>query len=96
MAQQKPESPELLERRSYESAYRKPKVVEDSPLSTFRLQGLLRPGNRTQHSVDGEDFHITKDTWIIGDLNYGCMVQVKGVLKLGQGRIATKITIVRY
>jgi hypothetical protein len=85
-----------LERVAFESAYRKPQEHDTIPLSSFRLQGTLKPGERTDYSVDGEDFEITRETWIMGELTYGSAVQVKGIFKPGIGRFATKITVVVY
>lgn len=58
----------------------------------FTLEGQIMRGNRGAFSVAGEDFVISNDTWIFGDVVVGALATVHGVTKNGE-RIARKIVV---
>ncbi|RMG44484.1 MAG: hypothetical protein D6719_01760 [Candidatus Dadabacteria bacterium] len=63
------------------------------PSGQFSLQGIVQPGDRTSYSINGHDFVVTSNTWIIGKLHIGAIAQVKGVVITGIGKCATKIIV---
>ncbi|MCB0359873.1 MAG: hypothetical protein KDD44_09560 [Bdellovibrionales bacterium] len=65
----------------------------DTQYRQFDLQGLLKPGSRTPYSIAGEDIVIDENTFIVGTLQIGAIGKVKGVVKPGIGRYATKIVV---
>lgn len=54
------------------------------------LQGELKHGASTQYAVNNIDLEIDSSTWIIGDLEYGKKVRVKGKYE-GKKFIATQV-----
>ena len=63
------------------------------PTSRFSIRGIIKPGKRTEFAINAEDFQITKETWIIGNIKIGAIAQVSGVVLTGKGKFASKIVI---
>jgi hypothetical protein len=59
----------------------------------FAFEGELRNGRKMICSVNGEDFIITPNTWVVGNLEVGCQVKVKGCTQVGNERYATSIVV---
>jgi hypothetical protein len=62
-------------------------------LGNFNLKGLLQRGRRSVFSVNGEDFFISPETWIVGDPTVGQIVEVHGIVRSGLGLQATKLIV---
>ena len=60
----------------------------------FALEGAIQAGTNSPFSINGKDFSITDDTWVVGDLEIGAYASVRGPLKGGK-RVATKVVIYR-
>lgn len=60
----------------------------------FALEGLMQPGTESQFCINGKDFFITHDTWIVGEIEPGAYASVRGPLRAGK-RIATKLVIIK-
>ena len=63
-------------------------------VSVFSLEGQLRTGNRTTYSLQGEDFALGTDTFVLGVPRIGASARVKGVIRNGGEKIATSMTII--
>lgn len=62
-------------------------------LGDFSVEGTLERGLRCRFSVAGEDFDISDNTWVVGRLEFGAKVKVKGRSdRLGQKQ-ATRVLI---
>lgn len=62
-------------------------------IRAFTLNGRLREGKGTPFAVDGEDFVIGPNTWILGEVEIGALAKVKGYIRgLGE-REATSIVV---
>ena len=49
------------------------------------LRGIITTGKRAPYAVNGDEFYITDDTWIVGDLEVGCIAEVRGHYVIGVG-----------
>jgi|GEM_PF-6285769 len=56
------------------------------------ITGIIQRGHDTPYSVDGQDFEITPDTWIFGNIRYGVTASVQLVRATGAA-YARKIII---
>ena len=59
----------------------------------FTLQGLIGYGSGTEFAINGEDFHVTHETWVIGKIRIGAPAKVTGIARPGVGRCAAKIVV---
>lgn len=75
---------------------RKHKSPEKLFTNEFRVQGEIANGKRTKYSINGEDFEVDDDTWVVGVLRCGAKARVRGITKPGVGKCATKITILAF
>ncbi|MCO6429600.1 MAG: hypothetical protein J5J00_01980 [Deltaproteobacteria bacterium] len=60
----------------------------------FVIEGTLRPGLHGKFSVCDTDFDIDGNTWIIGSIEYGAHVKVKGQMQADK-RLATQMVVLR-
>ena len=59
----------------------------------FSVEGLIQSGITAKYSINGEEFDINGDTWVVGVIRLGAMAKVRGTTKVGRPRIATKVVI---
>lgn len=59
----------------------------------FKLEGAITRGTNTPYAVDGEDFKIDGNTWIVGDMRLGASAKVSGVISPANGKKASKIIV---
>ena len=60
----------------------------------FILEGTLERGMHAKFSVGNTDFEIDANTWIVGSIEYGARVKVKGVSQ-AESKIATQVIVLR-
>jgi len=64
-------------------------------LGTFEIQGLIKPGSSKRFAIGDEEFDINSNTWVVGVLEVGSIAKVKGIIKPGMGKFATKVSITK-
>ncbi len=72
-----------------------PEGVHDERFAQFTLQGELKPGNRKAYAINGEEFDVDEDTFVVGVLRVGCTAKVRGNINPGVGKCATRIVVVK-
>ena len=68
----------------------KPKIAKRP--GEFVIDGILERGSHTQYRVDGEEFEINESTWIVGRIQEGVKVRIKGHYRGGK-RFASRILV---
>jgi|GEM_PF-2271026 len=58
-----------------------------------QLIGALAQGKETPFSVNGRDFKISSETWIIGELRVGAAVKIKLAPASDGGYVATMVRV---
>lgn len=66
---------------------------KSSKTRQFILQGKVERGTQTTFAVEGQDFVIDGNTWILGELSLGSFVRVKGTIKNLGERCASSIVV---
>jgi len=64
-------------------------------LARFMDQGIVKRNAQGQFTLNGEDFYIDENTFVVGDITPGDVVRIVGVIRSGKGRYATKVSIVK-
>ena len=77
--------------QSLTPSHRRPAPRDPRP--RFSLTGELSPGKRTLYAINGIDFQVDTNTWVVGELTCGASVSVCGVYRKGTERYATRITL---
>lgn len=60
----------------------------------FQIEGTIGAGQSSRFAIDGTDFEIDGNTWMIGDLEFGAKARVKGASLAGK-KVATQIIILK-
>lgn len=92
--------PEVFTTPLFESTQNKPKkqiqAKDQKPKQAqFCLEGILKVGQNSEFSINGEDFIINHETWIVGDVEYGKKAKVQGLIKPAVAKVARKVTIIK-
>jgi hypothetical protein len=61
---------------------------------SFSVVGVLERGEETRYSIDGVDFWVSDDSWIVGTPALGVVASVSGQI-LSDGRHLAKKIIIR-
>lgn len=69
-------------------------LTSQETLNRFTIVGRVQHGSKTRLAINGSDFAITDETWVIGVLAAGTIAKVEGVIVPGVGRIARKVKVV--
>lgn len=54
------------------------------PTSMFTLEGRLSPGQHSKYAINGQDFVLNEDTWVVGVPKLGVVAKVSGTVRSGQ------------
>lgn len=60
----------------------------------FFLEGEITPGLKTSYAIEGIDFVIGADSWVIGAITIGAHAKVKGQIICGE-RQATTVMVTK-
>ena len=60
----------------------------------FVLEGLIEAGRLSRLAIQGKDFEVDSNTWIIGTIEIGALAKVKGTIQFDK-RVALQIVIVK-
>src|SRR5258708_29038142 len=66
--------------QSPRSATKKPRKVA---IAVFDLQGVLELRDGGGYAIEGEEFTVSADTWVVGVPKHGVMAKVKGTFEEG-------------
>lgn len=67
-------------------------AINKHPIS-FSCQGTIERAAGGAYCVDGQEFTISDDAWIFGEVSIGAKARICGVVQINGQRSATKITI---
>ena len=59
----------------------------------FADEGILKRGEASRYSINGEDLFVVANTWIMGDLKMGQHVRTQGIYRNGK-RYATSVKVI--
>lgn len=59
----------------------------------FTMEGRVTAGEHSPFAINGEDFTVGSDTWIVGDIRLGVTARIKGMIRNGRDRHATSIVV---
>lgn len=63
--------------------------------TSFSLEGVLSRGINTSYAIDGLDFKVSSDCWVVGRLEIGAQVKVRGPVSRDGERCATSIVVTK-
>ena len=92
----KPKPKSTRRRRSVSASSkrkRKSKTVTEIRRPQFVLDGEISRGLSSEYAVKGEDFQLTADTWVLGNIILGKRATVRGIICTGGVKQATKIVV---
>ena len=82
-------------RRRMRQKKAKAKRNRNTPVGRFNLQGTVEQGSNELFSIRGDYFEINEDTWVIGKLENGALLEVKGVVHPGGEKVASKVVVLK-
>ncbi len=85
----------LFARHKRRRSSRKGNVKESSSMQSFSMHGEVKIGPERQYTIQGKEFSIGPETWIVGKFEIGALAKVRGTVNHLGKPYATSIVVTK-